>query len=89
MTRYYALTLKTLGMGHVPPHESESWGRYEVVMADEAEAEIAELREALEWYADPANTTPKKDGFGGTITECECDEGQRARAVLAKYEEEA
>jgi len=74
MTRYYALTLKTLDMGHVPPHESNPWGRYEVVMADEADAAISELREILrdginpaigmtpEWYARAASVLEKYDG---------------------------
>ena len=62
--------------------------RAQAEMNVEAVKQIRELREALEWYADPANTTPEKDGFGGTITNCECDEGERARAVLDKYRED-
>ena len=83
MTRYYALMLTTLDMGYVPPHESEPWGRYEVVMADEADAAIDELREALSKVMRDHHYEAWEDGEEGSAS---C---WHAIQVLAKYEEEA
>jgi hypothetical protein len=47
MKRYYAAKLWTEDMGYVPENPTEPYGRYAVVLTDEAEAEIARLRELV------------------------------------------
>ena len=47
MKLYYAAKLWTEDMGYVPENPTEPYGRHTVVLADEAEAENARLREVL------------------------------------------
>jgi hypothetical protein len=49
---------------------------------DRRDVEIARLREALEWYANPENTEWQKDGFGGLTSNVMDDGGGVARVAL-------
>lgn len=70
------------------PPDAELWR----LRAIEAEAEVAELRQALEWYGDERNYQFSPVSLGEALTwryAVISDRGSRARAALTRGEPDA
>jgi hypothetical protein len=92
MTRYYAITMKSMDMAHVPENATEPYGRYVVVKADEAEAAIRELVEGIEQVIDALRVQARMAlAVGGEIAMNEDNAAawNRAKSLIAKYKEDA